>query len=102
MREADSDAPRTLHADIAQRFKAAQSTVVAEHVAVEVAAVHGQLVVLACGHRRSSLVAKKGLALGLTCADAAVAELVAVAGGGDDVGVMAEPVEQGYSRGLVG
>jgi hypothetical protein len=51
--------------------------------------------VLAGGHRNSS-------GLGLLSTGGAVGEPVAVAAGGDDVGVVAEPVEQGHGGGLVG
>jgi len=56
--------------------------------------VNGQVVVLGGGHRLSSLVAiesPRGSGFG---PGGSVGEAVAVAGGGDDVGVVAEPVEE--------
>ena len=51
--------------------------------------------VLAGGHRKSSR-------LGLLSAGGAVAEPVAVAAGGDDVGVVAEPIEERHGGRLIG
>lgn len=64
--------------------------------------VNGQVVVLAGGHRVSSLVANKGPRGSCLLAGGAVGQSVAVAGGGDDVGVVAEPVEQRHCGWLVG
>ena len=64
--------------------------------------VNGQVVVLAVAIGGPRWWPSKVLALVLLSAGGAVGEPVAVAGGGDDVGVVAEPVEQRHGGGLVG
>jgi hypothetical protein len=64
--------------------------------------VNGQVDVLAGGQRESSLVANECPRGSCLLVGGAVGEPVAVAGGGDDVGVVAEPVEQADGGGLVG
>jgi hypothetical protein len=56
--------------------------------------VNGQVDVLGGGQRWSSLVANKSPRVSCLLSGGAVGESVAIAGGGDDVGVVAEPVEQ--------
>ena len=66
-------------------------------------AVNGHLDVLAGGHVVSSLVAiKSPRVLGGTSSGCAVGEPVALSAGGDDVGVVTEPIEEGDGGGLVG
>ncbi len=58
--------------------------------------VKGQFDVFVAGHEKSSR-------LGGSCVSCgAVGEAVAVADGGDDVGVVAEPVEEAHGGWLVG
>ena len=64
--------------------------------------VNGQVDVLAGGHREVLAGGQRKSSRSGLLAGGAVGEAVAVAGGGDDVGVVAEPVEQADGGGLVG